>query len=109
MVRGDDRRWMKIVRYAVMTVIGAEELGVSSTNLASFEASQDAQIMALTGKGEDHAAALGLEPGWMHRIVSQVGNYQEIFDRSFGAELKMERGQNALWRDGGYIYAPPLY
>lgn len=108
-VRGDDRKWMKIVRYAVLAVIGAEELGVSSTNMASFEGSQDAQIMALIGTGEDHGAALGLEPGWLKRIVSQVGNYQEIFDRSFGTGLNLERGQNALWRDGGYIYAPPLY
>lgn len=108
-VAGDDRAWSQIVRWSILAMIAAEELGVTSSNIDTFADSQDSQIIALTGRGEDRAAALGLRPGWMHRIVSQVGNYGEVFDRSLTKTLGLQRGQNALWRDGGYLYAPPLY
>ena len=39
-------------------------------------------------------------------MISQVGNYGEIFDRNL-APLGLERGINALWTDGGLLYAPP--
>ena len=39
-----------------------------------------------------------------------VGNYGEIFERNVGANspLKIARGKNALWKDGGLQYAPPV-
>ena len=108
-VDGDDRAWSQIVRWSILAMIAAEELGVTSSNIDTFTGTGDSQIIALTGQGEDHAATLGIEPGWMRRIVSQVGNYGEVFDRSLTKTLGLQRGQNALWRDGGYLYAPPLY
>ena len=52
---------------------------------------------------------LGVEPGWSYRVIKQVGNYAEVFDRNLGDQspLKIKRGLNALWRDGGILYAPP--
>ena len=40
------------------------------------------------------------------RSSSQVGNYGEIFAEHL-TPLGLERGLNALWTDGGLIYAPP--
>ena len=39
-----------------------------------------------------------------------VGNYGEVFDRNLGkaSPLGMARGENALWKDGGLMYAPPM-
>ena len=53
---------------------------------------------------------LGLDDDWAYRIVRQVGNYAEVFERNVGSgsPLKIERGLNALWRDGGLQYAPPI-
>ncbi|PPS64876.1 amino acid ABC transporter substrate-binding protein, partial [Pantoea sp. BRM17] len=47
---------------------------------------------------------------WAYNIIKQVGNYQEIFDRNVGKDsaLKIARGQNALWNQGGIQYAPPV-
>jgi len=39
-------------------------------------------------------------------VVSQVGNYGEIFEAHL-APLGLERGVNALWTNGGLLYAPP--
>ena len=41
-------------------------------------------------------------------MIAAVGNYGEIFDRNFGPDTGagVARGQNALWSNGGLIYAP---
>ena len=46
----------------------------------------------------------------MYRAVKAVGNYGEIFERNVGAQssLKLPRGANRLWNQGGLIYAPPI-
>ena len=56
--------------------------------------------------GED----LGLDKDWAYRIIKQVGNYGEVFDRNVGegSPLKLERGLNALWTQGVLMYAPPF-
>ncbi len=53
---------------------------------------------------------LGLSDDWAYRVVKQVGNYAEVFDRNVGkgSPLSIERGLNALWKDGGIQYAPPV-
>ena len=53
---------------------------------------------------------LGLSNEWAYNIVKQVGNYGESFDRNLGptTPLKIERGQNALWKNGGLQYAMPI-
>ena len=53
--------------------------------------------------------AMGLDPKWAYQAVSAVGNYGEIFERHLGKDspLKIDRGLNRLWNDGGLMYAPP--
>jgi general L-amino acid transport system substrate-binding protein len=54
--------------------------------------------------------ALGVSETWVYDIVKQVGNYGEVYDRHTGpnSPLKIERGLNRLWKDGGIQYAPPI-
>ena len=54
--------------------------------------------------------SLGLDNDWATRVILKVGNYGESFDRNLGAgsELKIERGLNALWTQGGLQFAPPI-
>ena len=44
------------------------------------------------------------------RIVKQVGNYGESYDRNVGSgsRLAISRGLNRLWTKGGIQYAPPI-
>jgi general L-amino acid transport system substrate-binding protein len=56
------------------------------------------------------AQSLGLDPGWGARAVKAVGNYGEVYARNLGAEspLRIDRGLNRLWTEGGLLYAPPV-
>ena len=54
--------------------------------------------------------AMGLANDWAFQIISQDGNYGESFDRNLGkgSRLGIERGRNALWKDGGLQYPLPV-
>jgi general L-amino acid transport system substrate-binding protein len=109
-VREGDPRWLDIIRWTLYLMIDAEELGVDSTNADRVRDQAKAQETRLLLDTDGHTAKLlGLDPGWSHRVIKQVGNYSEIFERNLGAAspLKIKRGLNALWRDGGILYAPP--
>lgn len=109
-VRKGDARWFDIVRWTLFLLIDAEELGIDSANLERVrDQAKEKETRLLLDLDGTTAALLGLEPGWGHRILRQVGNYAEIFERNLGSgsPLKIKRGLNALWRDGGILYAPP--
>jgi general L-amino acid transport system substrate-binding protein len=42
--------------------------------------------------------------------VKATGNYGEIFERNVGkgSPLKLPRGLNSLWTQGGLMYPPPI-
>lgn len=52
----------------------------------------------------------GLDKKWAYRIVKQVGNYGESFERNLGSKspLKLDRGMNRLYTEGGLVYPLPL-
>ena len=54
--------------------------------------------------------SLGMPNEWAYNVVKLVGNYGESFDRNVGPNtaLKLERGLNALWKDGGLQYSMPV-
>jgi general L-amino acid transport system substrate-binding protein len=109
-VPGHEPRWQRLVGWVVHLVIEAEELGISSANLDHKLATNDLELEHLIEVTDAHSRHLGLEPGWACRVIRQVGNYQEIFDRNLGASsaLKVPRGHNELWTRGGLLYAVPF-
>ena len=70
-------------------------------------ASGDPSVQRFIGKTGGFGAMLGLDPAWAFKIVKQVGNYAESFDRNI-RPLGIERGLNRLWSDGGVMYVPAL-
>jgi general L-amino acid transport system substrate-binding protein len=106
-VMTNDLRWMEIVRWSVFAMINAEELGLSSTTIDQALASTDPDVQRFVGTRDDLGAMLGLDADWCVRIVRQVGNYAESFDRNL-KPLGVERGINRLWKDGGVLYVPAL-
>lgn len=108
--RSDDMQWIKLVRWTIYAMIAAEEHGLTSANIAQATATGDPETDLLTGHGPDYAEVLGVPPGWAKRVISQVGNYGEVFSRNFGegSPLKSQRGLNDLWTKGGLLYAPPV-
>jgi len=106
-VMPDDVRWLEIVRWSVYAMIDAEELGLSSSTVDGAAASADPNVQRFLGQSGGFGPMLGLDAQWAYRIVKQVGNYAESFNRNI-APLGIERGLNRLWTDGGILYAPDL-
>ena len=109
-VRQGDAQWRDIVAWSVYAMMAAEEFGVTSKNVDEMKTSDDAEIARLLGTEGELGSTLGLSNDWAYQIVKQVGNYGEVFERTLGKDspLKLERGLNAQWKDGGMIYAPPF-
>ncbi|MBQ0744377.1 MAG: amino acid ABC transporter substrate-binding protein [Pseudomonas sp.] len=110
-VRQGDDEWFNIVRWSLFAMLNAEELGVTSENVDEMAKSKtNPDIARLLGGEGEYGKELKLPKDWAHQIIKQVGNYGESFERNVGAgsELKIERGLNALWNQGGVQYAPPV-
>jgi len=104
-VRHGDDRWFDIVKWSLYAMIEAEELGLSSKNVAASSANPS--IQRFVGASGDLGKMLGIDNKWALNIVKQVGNYGESFDANL-KPLGFERGLNRLWSNGGLMYAPPI-
>ncbi|MAX32950.1 amino acid ABC transporter substrate-binding protein, PAAT family [Onishia taeanensis] len=109
-VRQGDDQWFNAVKWTLFAMINAEEMGISSENADEMKGSEKPGIARFMGSEGNFGEAMGLPADWAYSIVSQVGNYGEVFDRNVGAgsPLNIERGLNALWTEGGIQYAPPI-
>jgi general L-amino acid transport system substrate-binding protein len=109
-VRFGDDRWLNIVKWTHFAMINAEELGVSSETIDVAEKSRKPDVMRLVGTEGNYGEQIGLTKDWAVRIIRQVGNYGEVFERNvgIGSKLGIPRGINSLWTKGGIQYAPPI-
>jgi general L-amino acid transport system substrate-binding protein len=109
-VRHGDNQFADIVRWAQYAMIEAEEYGITSKNVDEMLISENPSIKRILGVTPGMGKALGVEERWVYTIVKQVGNYGEAFERNLGmgSPLKIDRGLNKLWTQGGILYAPPI-
>jgi general L-amino acid transport system substrate-binding protein len=110
-VRHGDDRWLDVVKWALYAMLEAEEYGVNSGNVDSLKgSSKNPVIKRLLGVEGDLGKNLGLDAEWAYRVIKQVGNYGESFDRYVGPKtpLQLPRGVNKLWKDGGLMYPMPV-
>ena len=108
--RLDDPQWAAIVNWTVEALIQAEESGVTKANVAAMMKSDDPIVARLLGVQRGYGQYLGLDDAWAARVIEAVGNYGEIFERDLGpgSTMKLPRGPNNLWTQGGLIYALPI-
>ena len=109
-VRHGDNQFEDIVRWTQFAMVEAEEAGITSKNVDEMLKSDNPSIKRILGVTPGMGKALGVDEKWVYNIVKQVGNYGESFDRNvgMGSPLKIARGQNALWTQGGLQYSPPI-
>jgi general L-amino acid transport system substrate-binding protein len=107
LVRHGDDRWFDIVKWTLFAMIEAEEMNLTSKNIDEAAGSKDPAVQRFIGASGDLGKMLGLDNRWAFNIVRQVGNYGESFDANL-KPLGFERGQNALWKNGGLMYSPPI-
>ncbi|MCJ7567654.1 MAG: amino acid ABC transporter substrate-binding protein [Anaerolineales bacterium] len=107
-----DQQWGDLIRWVINGVIIAEEKGITAANVAERAAGdpQDPEVRRLLGLEGSFGELLGLAPDFMVNVIASVGNYGEIYERHLGPEgtdIPRAGSLNALWKDGGLLYAPP--
>lgn len=102
-----DPRFAAIIHWTVSTLVTAEALGVTQSNVGAEASSLQPAVQRLLGERFGSGTALGLRPGWGAEVLGAVGNYGEIFTRDLGADspLRLDRGENRLPADGGLLFA----
>lgn len=106
----NDSAWFDVVKWVTYGLIQAEEFGITSANVGDFAGSDDPNIARFLGEEGTLGDDMGIPNDFMLRVVTHVGNYGEIYERNLGADsqFNLTRGQNALWTEGGLLYAPPF-
>lgn len=109
-VRQGDDQWLNIVKWTLQALINAEELGLTSANVDEALQSTNPNVQRLLGVTPGAGKNLGLDEKWAYNIIKQVGNYGESFERNVGQDspLKIKRGLNAQWNEGGLLYGLPV-
>ncbi|MFK7861993.1 MAG: amino acid ABC transporter substrate-binding protein [Granulosicoccus sp.] len=109
LVRHGDSQWGDIARWTLNCMVNAEEAGITSANVGEMAGSDDPNIKRILGTEGDLGTKIGLENTFCANVIAKVGNYGESYDRNVGPDtpLKLERGVNALWSQGGLMYAAP--
>jgi general L-amino acid transport system substrate-binding protein len=108
--RADDVQFAKVVGWTLEILVQAEESGLTQTNITNAKAGSDSSIEILTGRTREIGSKLGLDDAWAVRVIGAVGNYGEIYERDLGSNslLKLPRGWNRLYTDGGLMVALPV-
>jgi general L-amino acid transport system substrate-binding protein len=108
--RLDDPQWAVVIDWTIEGLIQAEESGVTRSNLPEMRKSSDLIVQRLLGTQKGWGLFLGLDDTWAAQAIEAVGNYGELFERDLGAgsPLKIPRGPNSLWTNGGLMYALPM-
>jgi general L-amino acid transport system substrate-binding protein len=106
----NDSRWFDVVKWVTYGLIQAEEFGITQANVEDMVNSDNPEIKRFLGAEGDLGTQLGLSNDFMVNAIKAVGNYGEIYERNLGeaSPLKLERGLNNLWTNGGLMYSPPF-
>jgi general L-amino acid transport system substrate-binding protein len=109
-VRQGDDQWFNIVKWTHYALLDAEEHGVTRANVDEMKKLTNPAIRRLLGVDGNFGKGIGLDRDWAFNIIKALGNYGEIFERNLGmsSPLKIKRGLNALWNDGGLQYGMPI-
>lgn len=105
-----DAQWADAVNWIVYGTIQAEEFGLGSENIDSAAESTNPEVLRFVGLEDVLGEGLGLSNDFMVKVIGQVGNYAEIYDRNLGPDtpFNLARGPNRLWSEGGLLYSPPF-
>jgi len=110
MVRQGDEQWFNVLRWSLNAMLEAEEYGITSKNVDEMLKSSNPNVQRILGVTPGMGKNLGVDDRWAYNIIKQVGNFGESFEVNLGmsSPMKLPRGINAQWRDGGLMYGWPI-
>jgi len=107
-VRRGDEEWLCLIKWVLYALVEAEERGVTQTNVRTLaETSPDHGTRRFLDSDGLPEKSLGIQPGWVIRVIEAVGNYGELYGRHM-EKLNLDRGLNRLWTQGGLMFSPPF-
>lgn len=109
-LHGDDV-WFDAVKWIVFSTFAAEEYGITSENVREVaETTNNPAVQRLLGVEPEAVEQIGLDADAMLRMIEQVGNYEEIYNRNLGPDTQFDipRGLNSQYTDGGLLFSMPL-
>lgn len=114
LTRDNDSKFYDVVQWVVFGLIQAEESGITSANVSAMASNPADPGMARLlgvpfGDGTVADFNFGVDPTFIQNAIAAVGNYGEIYERHLTPlGLTRSGSLNALWTNGGLIYAPPF-
>ena len=126
-VVANDSLWRDVVSYAAWATIYADELGVTTANLATYLDSSSVRHKKFLGVADPQIPLdqyighkLTLAPAFARLIIAEVGSYSTIYERNLNA-IMPDRGANQIsqrfdeqqhvWRlldNDGQLFSPPF-
>ena len=108
--RQGDEQWFNVVRWTMFAMLEAEEYGVTSKNVDEMLKSTNPNVQRLLGVTPGMGKNLGVDDKWAYNVIKQIGNYGESFEKNLGetSPMKLARGLNASYRNGGLMYGWPV-
>jgi general L-amino acid transport system substrate-binding protein len=94
-----DARWSRVVWWTFAALVDAEDAGTA--------AHPGGATAAVPGVPPSVGRDLGLPDTWARDALAAGGDYGELFAHALGSKSRFDlpRGMNALWRNGGAIFA----
>ncbi|CDG89426.1 hypothetical protein [Xenorhabdus bovienii] len=103
-----DPLWHSAVSWVMKALIEAENLSINKNNVHAKYKNSTGYLNKFLKPPKDFCKKLGLQAEFTYKIISEIGNYGEIFERNFGKRsiLNQERRDNKPWAEGGMLYSP---
>lgn len=102
-----DSQWGDVVSWTVFATFQAEEFGINSGNIDEFVGTGVPEIARFMGEEGDLGSFIGLSNDFAVNVIRAIGNYAEVYERHVTPlGISREGSLNALWTEGGLIYAP---
>lgn len=107
----NDSRWRNALRWITYALFEAEEAKIGSKDVAKTMTTNDPFVQKFLGINGSFGPDFGLPADFVTKMLMQVGNYGEIYDRNLGPKTPnfMDRKGtlNAPHTQGGALYSPP--
>uniref|UniRef100_A0A6A7FYM5 Amino acid ABC transporter substrate-binding protein n=2 Tax=Hirondellea gigas TaxID=1518452 RepID=A0A6A7FYM5_9CRUS len=104
-VNAGDTNWFHIVNLLRNILVLSEENGVTSKNIDLLTSSDNFMVNLLWQSNNKIIKTLKLNNDAIYQVIYQVGNAREIFERTLGRVLNIDRGLNNIIKNNGVMYS----
>ncbi len=112
MIKLGDNDFHYLIKNIINGLLLAEDKDINSKNIDEvLNNTKDKEILYMFGQIKGYGKSLGVNDDFLYKIVKNLGNYGEIFDKHLGEASghNASRGLNNLYKNGGLFYPFKVY